>query len=138
MINEDSFLGTGWSFPPKFEADTSATHMISDEEDIKQSILIILATRKGERVRNPEFGCGIHDLVFENIDTQIRHQIENLISTALLYFEPRIKVLDIKVSLEQQVEGRLNIFIDYFIRTVNKRSNVVYPFYFLEGTDLRF
>lgn len=135
---ERSFLGTGWRFPPRFSYHGRATEMISDEEDIKQSIFIILSTRKGERIRNPEFGCGIHDLVFESIDTALTYQVQDLIGSALLYFEPRIKVLEISVTTDGQVEGKLNISINYLIRTVNKRSNIVYPFYFLEGTDLRF
>ncbi|MEM0939796.1 MAG: GPW/gp25 family protein [Bacteroidota bacterium] len=138
MKKDRSFLGRGWSFPPKFALEKTAVVMVEAEEDIAQSILIILSTRKGERLINPEFGCGIHDLVFEEIDTSIKYQIKDLIGTALLFFEPRIKVLDIEVKLDQQVEGRINIIINYVIKTVNKRSNMVYPFYFLEGTDLRY
>ncbi len=136
--DEYSFLGTGWRFPPRFDIEGPMTAMVSDEEDIQQSLYIILSTRKGERIINPEFGCGIYDLVFEEIDTSIHHQIKDLVSSAILYFEPRIKLLKVDVSISQQVEGRLNINLDYLIRTVNKRSNMVFPFYFLEGTDLRF
>ncbi|MEO9964777.1 MAG: GPW/gp25 family protein [Reichenbachiella sp.] len=139
MSNEEkSFLGRGWSFPPAFDSGTKTASMVSDEEDIRQSLFIILSTRKGERVINPDFGCGINELVFEEIDTSIRQQVIDLVSMAILYYEPRINLIEIKVDLDQQLDGRLNIKIDYNIKNVNKRSNMVYPFYFLEGTDLRF
>lgn len=134
---EKSFLGRGWSFPPSFDKGTKTANMVHDEEDIRQSLYIILCTKKGERIINPEFGCGINELVFEEIDTAIRQQIIDLVSVAILYYEPRINLLEIKVELDGQLEGRLNIILDYNIKTVNKRSNMVYPFYFLEGTDIR-
>lgn len=134
---EKSFLGTGWSFPPSFDKGTKTAEMVSDEDDIRQSLLIILSTKKGERIINPDFGCGINELVFEEIDTAIRQQIIDLVTMAILYYEPRINLLEVNVALDEQLDGRININLDYVIKTVNKRSNMVYPFYFLEGTDLR-
>lgn len=136
-MEDQTFLGTGWRFPPTFSLEGNKTVLVSDEEDIRQSLWIILSTRKGERILNPEFGCGIHDLMFEEIDVSIQHQIKDLVRTALLYFEPRIQLISVETELERQLEGRLNIYIDYTIKTVNKRSNMVFPFYFLEGTDMR-
>lgn len=137
-MEDQSFLGRGWRFPPEFDKESKDTHMVQAEDDIAQSLWIILSTRKGERIINPDFGCGIHDLVFEEIDTGIIFRIKELVRLAILYYEPRINVIDIKIKLDDQTDGRININLEYTIKTVNKRSNMVYPFYFLEGTDLRF
>ncbi len=138
MSEERNFLGKGWSFPPSFDFSNRTNVMVSEESDIAQSLFIILSTRKGERILNPEFGCGIHDLVFEEIDTSLLYKIKDQVHYAILYFEPRINLLDVQVKRDKEVDGRLNILIEYNIKKVNKRSNMVYPFYFLEGTDLRF
>ncbi len=137
-LDDQTFLGTGWSFPPEFNKSSRTARMVSSEEDIMQSIWLILSTRKGERLINPDFGCGIHDLVFEEIDTGITFQVKDQVRMAILYFEPRIDLHDIEVKIDQQLVGRINIHLNFTIKTVNKRSNMVYPFYFLEGTDLRF
>lgn len=136
-LDDQTFLGTGWSFPPEFNKSGKSAHLVSSEDDIAQSLWIILSTRKGERIINPEFGCGIHDLVFEEIDTSIVFQIKELIRLAILYYEPRITLNDIQVEMDEQTQGRININLVYTIKTVNKRNNMVYPFYFLEGTDLK-
>lgn len=53
------FLGVGWKYPVNPDA-TGKIAMSKHEEDIRESILIILGTSRGERVMRPDFGCGIH------------------------------------------------------------------------------
>lgn len=137
MNQENSFLGRGWSFPPTFERGAGGLKMSESIEDIRESIWIILSTRRGERIMDLDFGCGIHDMVFEEMDTTMTHQIKNLVEDALLTYEPRIDVLEVKVAIDNQLEGLVNIEIDYEVRQVNTRYNIVYPFYFMEGTDIK-
>jgi len=99
------------------------------EHDVRESIWIILSTSKGERVMRPDFGCGIHDLVFEVINTTTLSEIENGVRDALAVFEPRIDVLRVAASSGGGVDGRLHISIDYLIRGTNNQLNLVYPFY---------
>jgi phage baseplate assembly protein W len=135
-MNQDTagkeFLGVGWAFPFTILPDGTVMSA-SDEKDIQQSIYIILATAKGERVMRPEFGCGIHDLVFSAIDTALIGQIKRDVTDALRTFEARIEVLRVTVQQGRVLDGRLDIDIDYRVRTTNQPGNYVYPFYFKEA-----
>lgn len=134
--SDKSFLGKGWSFPPAFDIDSKLVRMVSEEEDIEQSIKIILGTIPGERLMNPKFGCNLITKVFETTDATQITMIKNLIYNAILYFEPRIKIDKIHVINDRIHEGILLIHLSYDIIITNTRSNMVYPFYFTEGTNL--
>jgi len=103
------------------------------EEDIRESIWIILSTSKGERVMRPDFGCGINDFVFASIDSSTLALIESTVREALILWEPRIEVINIKVSTDMIKEGKLIINMDYVVRRTNNQFNLVYPFYLTEG-----
>jgi len=128
----NSFLGTGWSFPPSFNRDTGSVEMVSDETDVLQSLEIILSTRPGERVMQPNFGCELSQFMFEEISQGLITKIKGLISDALLYHEPRIDVDEVEVD-DTEEEGLLQIQVTYTVRTTNSRFNLVYPFYINEA-----
>ncbi|MFC1748522.1 GPW/gp25 family protein [Pseudomonadota bacterium] len=113
------------------------TKMVSEDEDIRESLTVLLSTRPGERILQPAYGCGIHALVHEVMNESTVTEIMDLIERAVLFFEPRITLNNIEVDEEQAYEGRLLLRLNYTIRTTNTRSNVVYPFYFIEGTHVR-
>ncbi|WP_299104997.1 GPW/gp25 family protein [uncultured Tenacibaculum sp.] len=136
MENKKSFLGIGWGFPPEFSEDLNEVVMISEEEDIKSSLEILLSTRLGERVMLPGYGCNLEDLLFEKLDRTLITLAKERIETAILYHEPRIDVIKIDISETDPLEGKLVIKIDYRIRATNSRTNVVFPFYKGEGTDI--
>lgn len=131
-----SFLGSGWSFPPRFMESTEGIEMSQDEHDIAESIFILLSTTPGERIMNPRYGCDLHSQVFATMNTSTKTIIQDLISTAILYFEPRVKVVAITVDDTNYLEGRLDVSIVYDIKGTNSRKNMVYPFYLTEGTDV--
>src|SRR5690349_10318892 len=101
------FLGTGWAFPVAVAPESGLVERVSYEEDIQQSIWIILSTAKGERVMRPDFGCGIHDLVFAAISTQVIAQIETTVREALRTHEARIDLLRVEVITSQLSLGYL-------------------------------
>jgi phage baseplate assembly protein W len=126
------FLGIGWKFP--VAVDAGGQIGISEyEQDIKEAIWIILGTAKGERVMRPDFGCGIHRMVFASINTATLNQVENSVREALTVWEPRIQLTAVKADTEKINEGQLMIHIDYKVRTTDNRFNLVYPFYLAEG-----
>jgi len=132
-----SFLGTGWGFPPAFSTKTSDVDMLSDVDDIQSSLEVLLTTRPGERVMRPDYGCNLDELVFEPLTTTFKTYIKDLISTAILYYEPRIEVNSIELDDTGELEGRILIVIDYTVSATNTRFNFVYPFYKNEATDLK-
>ena len=128
-------LGVGWGFPVMLD-DVSQRKgaevriaVAEYEESVRQSILIILSTAKGERVMRPTFGCGISELVFavNNATTQALAKLE--VHESLQNWEPRIDVLSVEISTGGDRGEQLLIFIDYRIRTTDTRFNLVYPFY---------
>jgi hypothetical protein len=134
MPEDQSFLGTGWGFPPTFGAGGGAVETVSGVEDIHQSLEILLATRLGERVMQDEFGCDLTSVLFEEIDQGLINSLTGLISDAILYHEPRIELDRLDISENQAAEGLLLISLDYTVRNTNSRYNLVYPFYLNEAT----
>ena len=133
---EDSFLGTGWSFPPSFDNTIGSVVMTSDEADIHQSLQILLATRKGERVMVPGYGCNLDEMLFEPMTTTFKTYIREMIKTAILYYEPRIDLTGVQVDDSRETEGVIMIILNYSVRTTNSRFNFVYPYYKNEGTEI--
>lgn len=127
------FLGRGWAFPFRIEKDTGQVATAAYVEDVEQSIRIILGTAKYERVMR-DFGCGIHDLPFSTIDTALIAQIKREVMEALRIHEARIDVLRVTVDQTRVLHGRLDVVIDYRVRTTNQPGNLVFPFYFKEAS----
>jgi phage baseplate assembly protein W len=134
-IDENSFLGRGWSFPPVFTRGDHGVQMVDEEEDIKQSLIILLSTIKGERVMQPDYGANMEDLLFEPLTVSFAQRMSGQIERAILFFEPRIKTDDISYNQDNE-NGLMEIRIDYTVVATNNRRNIVYPYYLNEGTDL--
>ncbi|GAB2577856.1 GPW/gp25 family protein [Spirosoma areae] len=130
-----SFLGTGWAFPPAFSTVRYEAVMVSDEEDIWQSLQILFNTSLGERVMLPDYGCNLRDYLFAPLNVTLLSYLEDLIRQAIIQHEPRIKLLNLTI-IPAELEGRLDITVSYLIRSTNTRFNRVYPFYIQEGTNL--
>lgn len=129
---DPQFLGRGWGFPIS-AGKQGGIELSEAEEKIRQSILIILGTAKGERVMRPEFGCGIHDYTFSVVDTATLTLMTSTVKEALIYHEPRIDVLHVGASTADLDKGILEFSIDYRVRATNTESNLVYPFYLKDG-----
>ncbi len=136
-----SFLGRGWAFPPSFNHNRGTVEMAEDEKDIEESIYIIINTIPGERIMFPEFGCHIRSYVFESNDATYMSMLKDAIYDALLFYEPRIKDINIKIEpndpqIDPQKKGYVFVHIEYGIIITNTRNNMVIPFYKEEGTNL--
>ena len=137
MEKDDSFLGRGWSFPPTFHNyGEGSVEMVSKEEDIKQSLEILLNTTAGERIMLPEYGCDLHSFLFESISTSKMHFLKELIRTAIVRYEPRIELNDVIIDHSYYQDGIIRVKLDYTIETTNTRFNLVFPYYKVEGTDI--
>lgn len=134
-LNTDrkNFLGRGWAMPVELEPRTGLVANVQHEEDIRQSIRIILETTPGERVMRPNFGCGIHEMVFDALDSTAIQRVRSIVEEALRRCEARIDVLDVVVEETPSEQGRLIVEIEYRVRKTNQTGNLVFPFYFREG-----
>lgn len=133
---ERTFLGRGWSFPPSFDRLNNASQMSAGIADIEESIHIILGTTPGERIMQPEFGCRIRTMVFEQFSSNLITEINHIIGHALLNFEPRIRFHHAEVLEEANLDGVIMMQIAYSVISTNTRHNIVYPFYLAEGTNV--
>ncbi|AXT62057.1 hypothetical protein D1816_17400 [Aquimarina sp. AD10] len=135
-LKNDSFLGKGWGFPPVFNQESGQVEMVEDDEDIKQSLGIIIGTIPGERTMFPDFGCDIKSFVFESNDPTHRTMLKDTIYDALLLNEPRIKLDKIEIEDDTQTYGLIYVHLFYTVIITNTRNNIVFPFYTKEGTNL--
>lgn len=131
----EQFLGTGWSFPVTFGQQGRSLQMAAAEEDIRQSLHILLSTALGERVMRPTFGWKRDALVFEPLSTSFATYLKREIETAILFFEPRIELNKVTFETPDR-EGMIEIRLDYTVRITNTRSNLVYPFYLDEANQV--
>ncbi len=131
-----SFLGTGWSFPPTFNHKRKTVEMVTEDDDIQQSLFLLIGTIPGERILRPIYGCDLHSQVFERLSSRTRLRITDLITKAIKKSEPRIILENIDIQWSKEDVGIIFIQIEYTIIQTNSRSNMVYPFYLEEGTNL--
>ena len=123
------FVGAGWAFFPMRTDVTGRVVLVGREQEIEESIRMILATAPGERPMRPDFGCAIHDFVFAPADAATAGQIAFEVRSALDRWEPRITVVDVLVTFDAVDEGTLHIEVRYAIRGTNDPRNLVFPFY---------
>lgn len=126
------FLGTGWAFPVRVNPHGGLSYA-RGEADIEQAIWIILGTAPGERPMRPDFGCGIHDLVFAPNNPATRGAVAGDVRRALTRYEPRIDLTEVRVEATADAPERLLIKVDYRVRATNAHHSLVYPFYLREG-----
>lgn len=134
MAQSADFLGRGLGFPLQADAATGRFVMTEGEDNIRQSIQIILSTRPGERAMLPEFGCRLYEHVFDVPDPSCLTLACSDILDALIEWEPRIVDIAVDPDLTQMAEGRVLFHISYTVRATNNPNNLVFPYYLYEGT----
>lgn len=154
MTNQD-FIGKGWRFPIKVNA-RGRLEWSDGPSRIQDAIWIIIKTALGERLMRPTFGAGVDDFVFQSNSEINRAQLSAVIKDALLRWEPRIELDDVRVTsgweakdwrLEDldspsamknrssALDSQVVVTIEYRLRTTNEIFNVVFPFYLEEGVS---
>lgn len=131
---ETDILGSGVAFPLRVDR-RGGLALVRAEEDIAEAITIILGTAPGERPMRPEFGCGIHNYIFETVDAYTMARLEQEIRIAIDRWEPRIDLIDVDFGLDRVDHGEVVIEISYVVRTTNDLRNLVYPFYIIPAEE---
>ena len=130
-----SFLGRGWSFPPRFV--NGGVAMSEDEQDIQESLKILFNTAAGERFLEPKFGLDMRALMFEPMSTTLKSLTLDRVKTAILIYEPRIKPLKLQIDSPDPEAGTLLVSLEYEVRSTNSRFNLVFPFYTTDSNEVR-
>jgi phage baseplate assembly protein W len=127
-------IGSGLSFP--LGADQRGVLALAHGiTDIEQAIRLILGTAPGERPMRPEFGCRVHDFIFDNIDAELIGHVESAVHTALARWEPRIEVTSLTFDLGESDSGTLLVTITYRVLATSRLYNLVYPFYVIPAEE---
>jgi phage baseplate assembly protein W len=134
MDQYQEIIGTGWAFPLRVDG-RGGIAMAKGDTDIEQAIRIILGTAKGERRMRPTFGCSIHDLVFAPNDESTWGLARYYVEEALEMWEPRIDLVSITASANQDQDNRLDIAISYQVRPTKDARTLVYPFYLVNSDE---
>lgn len=135
IFDTGGFLGQGWAFPPTFNRGTYTVGLVKAEEDIKQSLGVLLSTTLGERVMRPDFGADLHQQIFEPMDAAFQPFVTDIVRRAIILYEPRINLDSVDVNIDNEA-GRVELTVNFTILSNNTRSNVVYPYYLTEGTNI--
>lgn len=135
MEENKSFLGRGWTFPVTFRAGSYSVELSEEEKDIKESLIVLLTTSQGERVMRHEYGANLENMLFESINVTTATIIINRLKRAILFHEPRVEVNDIDLTPDL-ANGMITVTIEYTIITTNTRTNLVFPFYLNEATNI--
>lgn len=129
------FLGRGLRFPLQVDARTGKLAMVSEEEDIREAVGIILRTGRGERVMRPDFGSNTMEYAFDPLSSSVTQGIAYEVQRHLADQEPRITDVEVSCQKLDQLNGSVVIQVAYTVRSTNNRYNHVYPFYITEGSE---
>lgn len=130
-MDNKEYLGKGWSFPPIFSKNENSitSEMVSAEEDIRQSIAILLSTHVGERYLVPKFGCNLENFQFRGMTNALRLHIKGIVAEAIKENEPRVKLNDVILDSSEILDGRLRIDVRYTVNKTGSKDSLVYPYY---------
>lgn len=129
------FLGRGWKFPVQLDPVTGRFMMSDGEEDIAESLGIIIRTMQGERVMRPDFGGNLNNYVFALTDTTTLNLLQNDLLKAITTWEPRVEAVEVQVKTDPANPEKLMIHVQYIVRATNNLFNQVYPYYLSEGAS---
>lgn len=137
-MEDNPIIGRGWHFPPELD-ERGFVRLVAGDEKVAQAIRIVLGTAPGERVMRPEFGCRVHELLFEPMDATTAGLVDAYVREALGRWEPRIEVIDVSVPIYSDdrdernlvYQGHLPVTIQYRIVATHSSRSLVYPFYLI-------
>ncbi len=129
MVTENELIGVGWAFPPQFDVQNNTTKMAEGVEDINQSLQILFTTELGERVMQPNYGSALKSMLFEDINEHFKTYMRMVLVRSITLYEARIRPISIDFSIDDALEGRYLMQLDYFVLSTKQRFNFVFPFY---------
>jgi phage baseplate assembly protein W len=78
----------------------------SSFEQSKSNLKNLLLTRKGERIMQPNFGSGLHELLFEQADEQLEQRLQEEITNTVNFWLPYISISEIEVTMTDEMKDR--------------------------------
>ena len=129
MATESELIGKGWAFPPQFFVENNATKMADGIDDINQSLQILFTTELGERVMQPNYGSAMKSMIFEEINEHFKAYMRMVLVRSITLYEARIRPISIEFSVDEALEGRYLMQLEYCVLSTKQRFSFVFPFY---------
>lgn len=129
MEDGNNFLGIGWKFPPSFNNHSSTVEMISGLNDIRESLIILMRTRVGERIVEQQYGCDLTPLAFQQLDLNLETFMVNNIKQTIAEHEPRVEVLDVQLTTPNDGEGAIDINVSYKVKKLDIEEVIQYSYH---------
>jgi phage baseplate assembly protein W len=131
-MEQGDFRGSGWRFPILPQAGGGLGY-VSGDDNVTQSLLVLLKTAAGERLMRPEFGTTVPEMVFEAGSDQNMFRLEQALLQTIQRWEPRVEVDGVAASRVTGEVGVVDVSVTYRILRTNTQRNLVFPFYLAGG-----
>jgi uncharacterized protein len=131
MPIRNDIIGTGVRFPLRPDARGRLGYA-TGQENIEQSLKLLLLTSVRERVMRSSFGSKLRELLFSGGGEQGLRLLESTVAESIRDWEPRVDVLSISATTDPREPSHVIIDLSYSIRATHVRGNLVFPFY-VEG-----
>ncbi len=118
-----SLFGQGPAFPPRIDADGRLAWSYG-EDNVRQSIRILLLTEPGERLMREEFGCGLRRFLFEPNTVATRHLIREQVVQSIQRWEPRVVVEDVSVEADPEEPRLAHIHIVFHLVATRSQGSL--------------
>jgi len=122
MAIEISTIYRDLAYQPKL-TQSGDVQVIDNAIAVKQALLTILNTNKGDRLFEPDFGCDIRRFIFEHMDAQTSTDIKEAVGGSIRKYEPRVTVLQVSVIALTDTDG-YTIDVLYKLREVNLTDSI--------------
>ena len=125
---DSPFLGNGWTFPILPDASGKLAYVAGDD-NVEQSLALLLMTQLNERVMRPTFGCAAPSYIFAPGSVQFLNLLQETVSDALTLWEPRVDVLGVVAEADPDDPSQVTVSVSCRVRATNSPLNLVYPYY---------
>lgn len=127
-MRTNDFRGTGWKFPILPGPDGALSY-VSDDENVAQSMYLLLKTVAGERATRPTFGTTVADTLFHGDSEYVLRNMEQVINDAVREWEPRVELESVSATRDSHDEASVSVLVAYRVLRTNTKRNLVFPYY---------
>ena len=104
VIDTEEFnnYAVGITLPIQRGSDGYFAQSFKTFDQIRSNLKNLLLTKKGERILQPEFGSGLHDLLFQPATEKFEEDLETTINEAVAKWLPYVIVEDINIDISKE------------------------------------
>ena len=105
---------------------TGGIEMVTEDDSVRQAILLLLSTIPGERVMRPDYGCDLFRLIFSPNDNTTAGLAMHYVRQAIRKWEPRVEIESLDAVPNDIDRARLDINLIYHLRATLQIENLMF------------